>query len=56
MLEIAITLYVFLGIVTFIAAISDKYVKLSAKLTIIFALLSFLVWPIVWLVYLADDR
>jgi hypothetical protein len=56
MLEIAIAIYVFLGIVTFIAAISDKYVKLSAKLTIIFVSLSLLVWPILWLVYLADDR
>jgi hypothetical protein len=55
MLEIAITLYVFLGIVTFLAAISDRYVKLSSKLTTIFVLLSF-VWPIVWLVYLVDDR
>lgn len=55
MLEIAITLYVFLGILTFLLAISDHYVKLSSKLTTIFVLLSF-VWPIVWLVYLVDDR
>jgi len=55
MLEIAIALYVVLGIVTFLVAISDKYVKLSSKLTTIFVLLS-LIWPIIWLVYLVDDR
>jgi Na+-transporting NADH:ubiquinone oxidoreductase subunit NqrE len=54
MLEIAIALYVFLGLVTFLAAISDKYVEISGKFTLIFVLLS-LVWPVVWLVYLLDS-
>jgi len=54
MLEIAIALYVIVGIITFLTAISDKYVKLNSKLTTIFGLLSF-VWPILWLVYLVDE-
>ena len=52
-LEIALTLYVFLGIVTFLVAVSDKYLEISGKLITIFILFS-LVWPILWVVYLLD--
>jgi hypothetical protein len=53
-LEIALTLYVFFGIVTFLVAVSDKYVEISGKLIALFTLLSF-IWPIVWVVYLLDS-
>jgi hypothetical protein len=54
LLEIGLTLYVFFGIVTFLVAVSDRYVDISGKLTLIFVLLS-LAWPIVWVVYLLDS-
>ena len=55
MIEIMYTIYIFTALVTFVYALADKNVKINGKVVGVFMVMS-IVWPILWLLYVIDDR
>lgn len=52
---IALTVYGFLALCTFLAIMSDNNIQISARYVLIFILMAF-IWPIVWTVYFLSDK